>query len=626
MNTQISVIASKLPIAGLVAAGALVLLTATPEADARRPMPPQQPTVSYTCELPVEAAESVRAAYREHYACVDPYTDEWLEAFPREVSQLSELYDAWVAGRSHDLRDRRDAARFVRENPVDFTTRDVRLTPRQVDQLSPSMSGQPPEVAGIFQRFFVDQAEDRMFLTTDEEGLVSIDTSLRYAFGLEGTMGSGGGKDFFIVDGRTALMEEPREDGSARDLVVLDISDRADPQEIHRLPAVLPVIKRPIAIRGAVPDRPPTFDEYRAIRLGRLHVQSCGAPPTVSTHPGQACRPDGSCYRRELHQSPVEDFFCERSAQGDRLVGMPQRRSRMENMAPMPGGHGGPVVGSRGPRPQPAPRPRMQEDTMARSAAPAPARPSAMADAEMEAPRGGSGGAGSLSQMMIKDSTLFVLSAAGNSAHGWLSSFDISNPRRPRVTHMIALDNGPEALQIHDTMLLVAGRDALVTASAARSDGPRLLGERRQVCPVNFDPVVVEGAIAYRTIITTDRRRNCQSRLEVIDLSQPHQPTLRTTENLRRPRGVAVLGDRLFVADEPLGVRVFDLTDPVAPRQLTTWKLEGVKDLVLSEFDLYALTPDQVTTYFVGPLYQSGVDAEEGVNSVYGQTTVVREK
>jgi hypothetical protein len=244
--------------------------------------------------------------------------------------------------------------------------------------------------------------------------------------------------------------------------------------------------------------------------------------------------------------------------------------------------------------------------------------------ADEGAPQGGSGGAGSLSQMMVYGETLYVLSGAHGQSQGWLTSFDLTRPRQPRVRHVVRLDNGPEALQRHDSLLLVAGRDAVVTASLGDASRPRLLGEFRQHCPVNYDPIVVQGTVGYRTIIVEGRRINCTSRLEVIDLSQPHQPVLRTTHPLSRPRGLAVLGERLFVADEDTGVTLFDIADPVSPVQVGTWRLSGVKDLVMSDFDLYALTGEDLFTFYMGPLYQRGADARTSWHKIEGHKTVMR--
>src|SRR5690606_5374139 len=132
------------------------------------------------------------------------------------------------------------------------------------------------------------------------------------------------------------------------------------------------------------------------------------------------------------------------------------------------------------------------------------------------------------------------------------------------------------------------------------------------------------GAIGYRTIIVQGRRINCSSRLEVIDLSQPHQPVLRTTYPLASPRGLSVLGERLFVADEYQGVVVVDLADPVTPSLVGAWPVPGVKDMVLSDFDLYAMSGSEIKTFYVGPLYDRGKNAKEGFQKVEGIQTVVR--
>lgn len=268
------------------------------------------------------------------------------------------------------------------------------------------------------------------------------------------------------------------------------------------------------------------------------------------------------------------------------------------------------------------PRPMAAAEEMA---SPAPSLDRDMGPQDEGAmPQGGSGGAGSLSQMMLYGSTLYVLSAHGSNAQGWLTTFDVANPGQPRLRHIIGLDNGPEALQRHDNLLLIAGRDAVMTASLGTAHAPRLLGEFRQFCPVNYDPVVVQGTVAYRTIIVDQPRSRCTSRLEVIDLSQPHSPTLRTTLPIGRPRGLAVLGERLFVADEHQGIQVFDLSDPVAPSFAATWQIYGVKDLVVSDFDLFALSPNEVQTFDLAPLYQRDVDLQKIASETRGFLTVVR--
>jgi hypothetical protein len=615
-------------LAGLLCAAALTVI-APSTAEARRPAPPVQPasTAQFSCEIPVTAPRSVRAAFEEHYTCTEPLLDEWLGMYPAEAAQLQQLYQAWQSSRSHDLRDQPEAARWVRRHPVNFTDRHVELSAAQVEELAPMQGGEPVAVSGTFERMFVDRDNRRLFLTTEEEGLVSIGIASRYAFKLEGKVGQAGARDFFIFDASTALVEERSFEGGNRDLVVLDISNRSRPREIARLRGAIPEVGGRASFDRSMLENPPTFDQYRLIREGQM-MTSCGAQPTVSSHPGIQCRPDGSCYRIERRHNANEGI-CERLTSPAVVAVQPdfERRRRMDwaemDMAPTGAGGGGVSIG-------------MAEGRMAKGASeasPAPSRMSRPSAAPMQQPSaafdeampdGGQGGAGSLSQMMVFGQSLYVLSGGHGQSQGWLTTFDLSRPHQPRVRQVVRLDNGPEALQRHDNLLLVAGRDAVVTASLGDASRPRLLGEFRQHCPVNYDPIVVQGSIGYRTIIVEGRRINCTSRLEVIDLSQPHQPVLRNTHALSRPRGLAVLGERLFVADEQEGVAVFDLTDPVVPVRVGTWSMVGVKDLVLSDFDLYAMTGDEIQTFYVGPLYQRGVRAHEVVRKVEGYRTVVR--
>ncbi len=588
-----------------------------PESDARRPMPapPVQPAaddIMYECDIEESSPpRSVEAAYEEYYQCLVPVISAWDREYSEEMETLDVLYRTWQNSRGHDLRGTSAAAAWVRNHPVDFRENRVRLSSGQVDSGMATTSSMPAMVAGTFQRFFVDRGEERLFLSTDEQGLVSLDISERYAFEVLGSANQGA-RDFFIYDGSTAFLEET-EPGRNGDLVVLDISNPSNPREVSRMRGVLPAVSGFVHLaRGDAP----SFAAYRLLHEGRLSSHACGTPPTVSTHPNLHCRLDGSCYRREIRDN-AEEGVCE--ARPTQAQARFARRPRAGRAAPtqmdmemglFSGGGGGGMA--------------MAESAPAAPTAP-PARSAARAEVAEEAmPTGGEGGAGSLSQMMVHGTNLYVLRAAQGVSQGYLLSFDVSQARSPRLSHILELDNGPEALQRHDNLLLVAGRDALSTVSLGEPTRPRLLGEYRQECPVNYDPVVVEGAIAYRTIIVDNRWSMCTSRLEVIDLSQPHRPLVRSTTNIARPRGLSVLGDRLFVADEGRGVQVFDLTDPVTPRAAGTLKLTGVKDLVLSGFDLYAMSDDEVRVYYVAPLYQDDSRLSESMQVLYGITAVQR--
>lgn len=570
-----------------------------------------QQNVNYSCEVAVQGPRSVRAAFEEYYECTEPLEKAWLKKYPKEVAQLERLYKAWKVGRGHDLRNETAAGAWVKKYPVRFAARDVALSAAQVEQGRAVVGGEPVQVSGAFERLFVERDNRRLFLTSAEEGLVSISIAARYAFTLEGKVGAGGARDFFVYDSKTAFVEEPNPAGGDRDLVVLDISDRAKPKEVARVKGAIPELSGQLFLGKEAKQGPPTFGEYLQIREGKMRT-TCGQPPTVSTHPGIRCRPDGSCYKEVGKRYVEEGVSCTRAVPLPRFMGGSAVGSVVSSGAggmSMRGtgtGGGGEGFGRVGGG-------RLVEQ-----------RGEVSGEASSQ---GGAGGAGSLSQMMIHGSTLYVLTGSERINHGWLTTFDVSKPRKPQLRHVIGLDNSPEALQKHDNLLLIAGRGGVVTASLGVPASPRLLGEFRQNCPANRDPIVVEGSLGYRTIIVAGGRRGtCVSRLEVIDLSHPHQPVLRTTVPIDSPRGLAVLGTRLFVADEREGIVLFDLADPVNPARVGTWKMPGVKDMVLSDFDLYAMSADEIQTFYVGELFQGGTDLAKAREEVVGTPTVVRKR
>ncbi|TVQ96965.1 MAG: hypothetical protein EA398_15250, partial [Deltaproteobacteria bacterium] len=350
----------------LVVLGVSALLASAAHARRPAPMPTPVPAqgseVRFMCDTPVvDPPRSVVAAYEEFYACVEPEFAGWIEEHPEAAASLDQLYDRWAEGRGHDLRDRPEAARWARRHAVDFSHEEVELSRRQVEALAPTMQGLVARVPGTFQRLFVDRAAQRLFLTTDSEGLVSLDISERYAFEVEGRMGTAGATDFFIIDERTAILEETTEAGGNRDLVVMDISDRTQPREVSRLRGVLPSLGGGTVYHGGMSKIPPTFDQYRLMREGRMGTRACGNPPVVSSHPGVHCRADGSCYRRETVTDPG-DRICERipPAQGRIAIGRVVRDTdggwaEREQARPQPRGQ---AVG-RG-----APVPTMADDMM----------------------------------------------------------------------------------------------------------------------------------------------------------------------------------------------------------------------------------------------------------------------
>ncbi len=127
---------------------------------------PQASEGETLCAVPAEAPRLLENAFGDYFQCVATHTDLWFEAYPDEVAHLEEIYEALKRGRSHDLRGSGAAARFVEHHPTRFQTHSLSLTADEVNDNLPAEVGPPAEVAGEFQRFFVDHDEERLFLTS----------------------------------------------------------------------------------------------------------------------------------------------------------------------------------------------------------------------------------------------------------------------------------------------------------------------------------------------------------------------------------------------------------------------------------------------------------------------------
>lgn len=76
------------------------------------------------------------------------------------------------------------------------------------------------------------------------------------------------------------------------------------------------------------------------------------------------------------------------------------------------------------------------------------------------------------------------------------------------------------------------------------------------------DPVVANDGFAYVTLRSGNTCQGYTNQLDVLDIHDIFNPKLVNTHILTNPRGLTLLGSKLYVCDGPVGVRVFDLTDP----------------------------------------------------------------
>ena len=163
------------------------------------------------------------------------------------------------------------------------------------------------------------------------------------------------------------------------------------------------------------------------------------------------------------------------------------------------------------------------------------------------------GTGGSLARFTIANSTLY---AVDNNS---LKAFDLSNPNQPEYKINIDLGWGIETIFPAGDELYIGSTTGMHIFSIADPLHPERLSTFEHV--LSCDPVVVSGDLAY---VTLWGGRNCGSvgdQLEIIDVSDPRNPTSLQVTPMSSSHGLGVAEGKLFLCSQWEGFKVFDLDD-----------------------------------------------------------------
>lgn len=167
----------------------------------------------------------------------------------------------------------------------------------------------------------------------------------------------------------------------------------------------------------------------------------------------------------------------------------------------------------------------------------------------------GTGISGSITKFSIINNHLYVMENHN------LHAINVSNPLTPETTSKIQIWREVETLFPHGNHLFMGTTTGMLIFSVASPSNPTQVSEVNHMTAC--DPVVVQDNYAY---VTVRSGRSCGgeiNQLDVIDISNLAQPSLKKSFAMNNPHGLGIDGNLLFICDGTAGLKVFNASNPL---------------------------------------------------------------
>lgn len=158
----------------------------------------------------------------------------------------------------------------------------------------------------------------------------------------------------------------------------------------------------------------------------------------------------------------------------------------------------------------------------------------------------------------------------------------------------VNLGSNVETVFPYDNMLFVGTTTGMLIYNNSNPAAPYEVGSYSHI--TSCDPVVVEGTHAYVTLRGGNPCGINANTLEVVDISQPTNPTQVAVYAMTEPYGLGVDANSLFVCDGS-GVQIFNATDPSAISKVGTAGTSKAFDVIPFNNILYVIAADGLFQY-----------------------------
>jgi len=158
---------------------------------------------------------------------------------------------------------------------------------------------------------------------------------------------------------------------------------------------------------------------------------------------------------------------------------------------------------------------------------------------------------------MVIDNFLYVIDNQS------ITIFSLNNPDSPvQVGNPIDVGFGIETLFSRGNRLFIGSQTGMFIYDITNPAAPQFLASHAHF--FGCDPVVANDSIAFVTVRSAEACRGfvAINQLEVVDVSDPTNPSTIDIRELNNPAGLGLDGNYLFVTDGDAGIRVYDVSSP----------------------------------------------------------------
>lgn len=178
------------------------------------------------------------------------------------------------------------------------------------------------------------------------------------------------------------------------------------------------------------------------------------------------------------------------------------------------------------------------------------------------------GESGSMARFVVDGQTLYAVD------YSKLNVFDVSAPESPGKQGTVDLGWGIETIFPYQNKLFIGAMDGMYIMDNADKLNPELLSKYEHT--TSCDPVVVQGNYAYVTLRNGTECAGYTNQLDIVNISDPTNPTLAKTYQMLNPHGLAINGECLFICEGTHGLKAFNV-DQQNPTSITQTKFhEGI--------------------------------------------------